>query len=481
MSRVFRFLSITSAAITLSMIVPIVFSLSERDSGLLPLLASLSIGVCVSIMFAFLGYGAKIKDMANKEAIISVVLSWISASAIVALPYLFSGITTNYLDALFEGVSGFTTTGATVLHDLESLPRSILYWRSFSQWLGGIGIIVLTLAIFPVSGAGMRLFTAEVSGPTHNRLTPRIQGTASFLWKTYVVLTVLQTSLLMFGGGLDFFDATTLSFSTIATGGFSPYSDNVGHFASHYVNTVTGLFLFLAAANLTFYHIVVVKRTLKPLRENPEFRFYVSLFLVFSLLASLILYRSGFCDTLRDSFAQGIFHTMSMLATCGFFISDYNLWPSSVRHLMLVLMFIGGCAISTAGGITCIRAVIIIKHVKEQFTRILHPRAIIPIRFGSEAIETSVVSASFAFLIAYIGIFLLGFILLALLGQDMTTAISSAAATLGNVGPGFGMLGPMENYASQTAGVKMVYMSLMLCGRLEIFTLLILFTRRFWS
>lgn len=478
MKRTCKFLSIASAAITSSMLVPIFLGLAWRDKGLSALVASVAAGAVASLALAAAGRGAKIKDMTRREALLTVVLSWISASAIVALPYFFHGATANYLDAFFEGISGFTTTGASVLRDLESLPRSILYWRSFSQWIGGIGIVVLTLAVFPVSGPGMQLFKAEVSGPIHQRLTPRIQDTASFLWKTYVTLTALQTCVLIFGG-LDFFDASTLAFSTIATGGFSPYSDNVGHFSSNFVNVVTALFLFLAAANLTFYHIVIIKRSIAPLRENPEFVFYVRIFIFFSLLVSLILYRDGFCDTVRDALAQGFFHTMSMLSTCGFFISDYNLWPSSVRHLMLVLMFVGGCAISTAGGITCIRAVIILKHVKEEFVRILHPRAIIPIRFGNEAIDPSVVSASFAFFIAYMGVFMLGFVLLALMGQDLTTALSGAAAALGNVGPGFGMVGPMEGYASQTPAIKIIYMALMLCGRLEIFTLLVLFTRKY--
>ncbi|MDL2263943.1 TrkH family potassium uptake protein [Synergistaceae bacterium OttesenSCG-928-I11] len=479
MSRTCRFLSISSASITAAFLVPILWSIFEGDAGLLSFVASLAVGASLSVLFAFLGIGGSLRGMTIREAILSVGFSWMVTSAIVALPYLFSGATPGYLDALFEGVSGFTTTGATVIPDLGALPRSILFWRSFSQWLGGIGIVVLTLVFFPVSGAGMQLFKAEVSGPVHERLTPRIRETATFLWKTYVTLTVLQICLLMFGGGLDFFDASTLSFSTVATGGFSPYRDSVGHFASGYVKWVTALFLFLAASNLTFYHVLFVRRTIKPLRENPEFRFFVFLLFLFGLLSTAILFAKGYYADLRTSAMEGFFHTVSMLSTCGFFTSDYNLWPSSIRHLMLVLMFVGGCAISTAGGITCIRVVIVLRHIREEFTRILHPRAIIPARFSGQAIDPSVVSSCFAFLIAYMGIFLLGFVALALFGQDLTTAMSSAAATLGNVGPGFGMVGPMESYASQPAGIKIVYMLLMLCGRLEIFPLLVLFTREF--
>jgi trk system potassium uptake protein TrkH len=480
LSRVCRFLSITSFSITAALLAPILWSVAERDAGLVPLIGSLVVGASMSGLFVFFGFGSGLGDMTNREAILSVALSWIVTSMIVALPYLFSGATPGFVDALFEGVSGFTTTGASVISDLSALPRSILFWRSFSQWLGGIGIVVLTLVFFPVSGAGMQLYKAEVSGPVHERLTPRIRETATLLWKIYVTLTVLQICLLMFAGGLDFFDASTLSFSTAATGGFSPYRGNVGHFSGKYVKWITAIFLFLAASNLTFYHMIFVRRTIKPLRENPEFRFYIAALFVFGSLTTLILFAKGYCADFRASAADGCFHTMSMLSTCGFFTSDYNHWPSSVRHLMLVLMFAGGCAISTASGITCIRIVIILKHLKEEFARILHPHAIIPPRFSGNVVDPSVVAACFAFFTAYIGIFLLGFVVLTMLGQDMTTALSSAAATLGNVGPGFGMVGPMESYASQSAGVKIVYMSLMLCGRLEIFTLLVLFTRKFW-
>lgn len=478
MSRVCRFLAVSSVFITAALLVPTLWSALERDGGLLSFAASFAVGASVSVLFAFLGLGTNLRDITIREASLAVVLSWVTASAIVALPYFFSGATPGYLDALFEGVSGFTTTGASILSNLRALPRSVLFWRSFSQWLGGLGIVVLTLAFFPASGAGMQLFKAEVAGPVHERMTPRIQETAIFLWKTYVTLTTLQIGLLMFGG-LNFFDAATLSFGTVATGGFSPYRDNVGHFGSDYVKWVTAIFLFLAASNLTFYHTLFVRRTVKPLRENPEFRFYVFLLLLFGTLSTVILLTKGHYPDLRTAAVEGFFHTVSMISTCGFFTGDYNLWPSSVRHLMFVLMFVGGCAISTAGGITCVRVVIILRHIKAEFTRTLHPRAIVPVQFSGQAIDPSVVSSCFAFFIAYIGIFLLGFVLLALFGQDLTTALSSAAATLGNVGPGFGMVGPMESYASQPAEVKIVYMLLMLCGRLGIFPLLILFTRIF--
>ena len=479
LARICRFLALTSFAITAAMAVPIVWSVLEADGVTLHLAASTFVGLAVSASLAFYGQRARLSELSGKEAILSVALSWVVASAIVGLPYLLTGTTDNWLDALFEGVSGFTTTGASILTDLELIPRSVLMWRSFSQWIGGIGIIVLTLAVFPISRAGMQLYKAEVSGPTHERLTPRIQETAAFLWKVYLALTTTQIFLLLIGG-LDFFDASTLAFSTIATGGFSPYARNVGHFGSVYVTWVTAVFLFLAAANLSFYHACLARDRLAKLKKNVELHFYVKVFLLFSVLLSCVLYAGGHAATLHEALRTGFFHTVSMLSTCGFFVSDYNLWPAAARFLLLVLMFVGGCSTSTSGGITCIRVAVMVRHVRDEFYRLLHPRAIVPASYGDVALEARVVSACFAFFIAYMGIFTLGFILLTLCGQDMTTAFSGAAATLGNVGPGFGMVGPSEGYAAQSAAVKCIYMVLMLCGRLEIFTLLLLFTRRFW-
>lgn len=460
------------------MVFPTFWSLLSHDAAGVPFLRSLLVGALISGAFYYRGRNVGLQSINIQIVTLCVVLSWIMATLIGGLPYFFYGAASP-LDALFEGLSGFTTTGASVLRQFEDLPQSILLWRNMTQWLGGIGIIILMLAIFPISGGGTQLYKAEISGPIHERLTPRIQQTAAFIWKTYISLTAAQLLLLLFGG-LDFFDALTLSFSTVATGGFSPYYANVGHFQGDYVKWITAIFLFLSAANLTFYHIVIIRQTLRPLTENPEFRFYIGTFLVFGALTSLLLYHHGLFTSFRTSFLEGFFHAISMLSTCGFFISDYNEWPAAARHLMLLLMFCGGCAVSTAGGITCIRIVVIIKHISAEFVRTLHPRAIVPTKVGNQVIPPQIVSSCFAFFSAYMGIFALGVVLLAFFGQDMTTAISGAAATLGNVGPGFGMIGPVEGYAAQSPGVKLIYMCLMLFGRLELFTLLALFNGAFW-
>jgi len=459
---------------------PIAWSAGSGDAGLAPLALSLASGLITSLLFAAVGRGSLMSEMRTREAVCAVILAWMTASAIGALPYWFGNYANSPLDAYFEGVSGFTTTGATVLPRLYAIPRSILLWRSFTQWMGGMGIIVLTLAVMPVSSAGMKLYASEIPGPVHEKLTPRIQQTAVFLWKVYIALTAMQLFFLKLGG-LDFFDSLTLAFSTIATGGFSPYRDSVGHFGSEYVKWVTAVFLFLGGANFTVYHAVIVRRSLRPLGEHPEFRFYFSLFAAIGLLMSLTLYAGGVFASLGEALSQGYFQTVSMISTCGFFVVDYGSWPASARCLILLLMLVGGCAVSSAGGITCIRLLVIIKHTREEFLRLLHPRAVIPTRLGNSVAEPWVVSGCFAFFSAYLGIFALGVIGASLFGQDMITALSGAAATLGNVGPGFGMVGPVDSYAVQPAGLKIIYIFLMLCGRLEIFTLLLPLYPRFWS
>lgn len=480
MKRICLFLSITGCIVSAFMLVPMICSEIYGDGCTAELFQALGVGVLATCALACAGRGAALKKMKMREAIIAVVLSWLLGGVLMSLPYHFTNVMPSYLDSLFEGISGVTTTGATVVPDFDSIPRCVMLWRSLSQWIGGVGIVVLALAFFPASGAGMQLFKAEVSGPVHERLTPRIQRTAMFLLKTYICLTAAQFALLYTIGGLDAFDSITLSLSTAATGGFSPYKDSVGHFNSNTVQLITAIFLFLAATNISLYHAVIVSRSLGPLKRNPEFKFFVGLVMCFGVLTASTLHYEGFCEDVGPALRDGFFHTVSMISTCGFFTQDYDMWPPSIRQLTLTLMVVGGCAASTAGGMTCVRVIIALKHAKKEFSRMLHPRGILPVRFTGRAVHSSVVSSSFAFIIAYLSILLFGFILLTMLGQDMMTAMSSAAATLSNVGPGMGMTGPTSSYAAQIAPAKVVCMFLMLAGRLEIFTLLVLFTRDLW-
>jgi trk system potassium uptake protein TrkH len=448
------------------MIFPALWSLITGDGGLKPLGCSFAAGAVLYAALRRAGGNASLGGMTVREAILSAVSSWMIVSVVVGLPYMFSGAVPGILDAVFEGVSGFTTTGASVITRFEDVPRSILLWRSFSQWLGGMGIVVLALAVFP--------------GPVHERLTPRIQQTAAFLCKTYLVLTCAEF-LVLSAGGLDLFDSLTLSFSTLSTGGFSPYRDNIGHFAGSYVKCATAFFLFISAANLTFFHAMTVKRGFPTLGENPEVKFYAMAMAVTGTVSSLLLYRYGVFETVLQSAAEGFFHTASILSTCGFFTADYGEWPAPVKLIMLALMFCGGCSISPAGGITCVRVLVLIRYIGTEFRRKLHPRAIAPARLGGSPIDSAVISSCFAYFTAYIIIFSAGFGLLCLFGLEMTEAIWGAAAALGNVGPGFGLSGSDAGYANLPNAAKIVYIFLMLSGRLEIFTLPLIFTPRFWG
>jgi trk system potassium uptake protein TrkH len=471
-----RFITITVAGVSLFMVFPALWAAVSGDGGAAPLFYALTAGMLFSGLLYFVSRKYSVGDMNAREAILSVAASWVLASVITGLPYFFSRAAGSFLDAMFEGVSGFTTTGASVIEDLAAAPPSILLWRSVSQWLGGIGVAVMALAVFPVSGAGIWLYRAEAAGPFYERLTPRIQGTAVILVKTYLILTCAQIAMLLLGG-LGVFDALTLSFSTVATGGFSPYSDNVGHFAGIYAKCVTAVFLFLSASNLTFLSSLVSKKNLRAANGNPEMKFYAFMLTVFGALISLLLYMGGVFGSVWESLAEGFFHTVSMLSTGGFFIVDYSEWPASVRILTLMLMFCGGGSISAAGGMTCGRVLTVIRHIGAEFKRRLHPRAIVPTRAGDSPMDEGVVSACFAYVTAYIAIFAAAIAVVGFFGLDTAAAFSGVAAALGNVGPGFGTA---AFGASLPSAVKMAYMFLMLCGRLEIFTLLALFTTDFW-
>jgi trk system potassium uptake protein TrkH len=464
------------------MVFPALWAAVSGDGGAVPLYSALAVGVSFSGLLYAISRKYSVGDMNAREAILSVAGSWLLASAIAGLPYFFSRAAGSFLDAMFEGVSGFTTTGASVIEDLTAVPPSVLLWRSVSQWVGGIGIVVMALAVFPMSAAGMRLYRAEATGPFNERLTPRIQATAAILVKTYLILTCAQIAMLMLGG-LSVFDALTLSFGTVATGGFSPYRDNVGHFAGAYVKWVTALFLFLSASNLTFFYSLAAGKGLRHADENSEMKFYAFMLAVFGALVSSLLYLNGACGSALESLTEGVFHTVSMLSTCGFFTADYGEWPVSVRILTIMLMLCGGCSISTAGGMTCARVMVVIRHIGAEFKRRLHPRAIVPTRVGESPMSEGVVSACFAYVTAYIVIFTAAIAILGFFGLDIPAALSGVAATLGNAGPGLGMADPggaSAGYASLPPAVKMVYMFLMLCGRLEIFTLLAVFTPDFW-
>ena len=414
----------------------------------------------------------------TRDGFLVVVLSWLVVSAFGALPYVISGSIPSYTDAFFETMSGFTTTGATLLTDIESLPRSVLFWRSLTQWLGGMGIVVLTVAILPRLGiGGLKLMRSEAPGPTLEKLTPRVAGTAKILWLIYLGLTVLEAALLL-AGGLPLFDAVTHTFSTIATGGFSPRAASVGAYGSAFVDAVVTLFMLLAAVNFSLYFQAMRGRPGK-LLGNLEVRTFIGIYVVAAVVVTLSVTGPVY-QSLGEGLRFGAFQAASLLTGTGFTTADYDAWPTLARAVLLVIMLIGGCAGSTAGGIKVIRVATLFRQALNEFKFLIHPQGIFTLRIGDRRVKKDILYPVAMFFFLYIGLVLLTTLIVAGSSPDLATAVSTGLATVGNVGPGFGAIGPTENYAFYPGAVKWWLSFAMLTGRLEVYSVLVLLTRTFW-
>src|SRR6056297_1892244 len=414
----------------------------------------------------------------RKEGFAIAALGWILAAAFGTFPFLFSGTFTNFIDAYFESMSGFTTTGATVLKFIEGNPLSVLFWRDQIQWMGGMGIIVLVVAILPALGVGgMQLFKSEVPGPEPDKLKPRIKETAKLLYLVYIVISFTQVAFLYFTG-MSLYDAITHMFGTMCTGGFTPNNLSVGHYNNPTFDVIIIIFMFIAGANFTL-HYKVLHGDIKSLLKDREFIFYSIIILISTLIMTtqlrIYIYHS-FLSALR----YATFQVVSITTTTGFVTADYDQWPSLTKIILLILMFVGGCAGSTGGAIKNIRILILLKKASREFQKILHPRAITAIHIGDKKISDEVVNNITSFFLLYVIIFVICTFIMAALGLDMISAIASVAATLGNVGPGLGLVGPTQNYAFIPDLGKIVLCFCMLLGRLEIYTVLILVVPEFW-
>lgn len=418
------------------------------------------------------------RNIGKKEGYIIVTLTWISISAFGALPFFISGAIPGFTDAFFETMSGFTTTGATILIDIESLPKGLLFWRSMTHWLGGMGIIVLTLAILPILGVGgMQLFVAEAPGTTPSRLHPRITDTAKRLWGIYLIFTLAQTLLLMLGG-MDLFESLCHAFSTMGTGGFSTRNDSLASF-SPYIQYVIILFMIIAGTSFSL-HYYLLKGQFDKVLENEEFRTYLGVIGVFTFIFSVsifLFHQAGIEKAFRDS----LFQIVSIITTTGFITADYLQWKGYLWFLIFLLMFTGGCIGSTGGGIKMIRIMILVKNTRLELKRLMHPMAVIPVKLNGRAIPPDIIQNFLAFFLLYMIIIMAGSATMTLFGLDFTTAIGATAATLGNIGPALGSLGPVGNYSDIATGGKWVLSFLMLIGRLEIFTVLLLLSPSFWK
>lgn len=417
-------------------------------------------------------------SVGKREGYIIVTFAWILISVFGALPYVLGGVASTFTDAFFETMSGFTTTGASVFTYIEDIPKGILFWRALTHWIGGMGIIVLSLAVLPILGiGGMQLFVAEVPGVTPDKLTPRITQTAKNLWLIYVVLTLLCTAFLMFGG-MNLYDSLCHSFATLATGGFGTKNDSVASF-SPYIQYVLIIFMFLAGINFSL-HFFAFKRRFRLVFTNEELKNYTMIILTATIIMSTAIYFLGQYNV-EKAFRDSLFTAVSIITTTGFVSADYLLWPNHTWIIILLLMFIGGCAGSTGGGIKVVRIVLLFKNGKLELKRLIHPHALIPVRLNGRSIPQPVIYNVLAFFLLYIIIFAVGSLALSILGLDFESSIGGVASCLGNIGPGLGTVGPVLNYGTVPEAGKWLLSFLMLLGRLELFTVLILFTSAFWN
>lgn len=461
------------------MMTGIPFSIYYGSDDIPALLISGILTSLIGLVTWFFTRKSDTKEMRRREGYITVTLGWIMMAVFGAFPFIVHGSIPNYTDAFFESMSGFTTTGASILTDIESLPHGLLFWRSLTQWLGGMGIIVLSLAILPILGiGGMQLFIAEVPGPTKDKIHPRVQETAKRLWGIYFILTLAET-LLLYIGGMSLFDAVNHSFTTMATGGFSTKNASIAAFNSPFIHYVITLFMFLAGMNFTL-HYYSLHGNFNFLKQNNEFRFYSFFILICALIIFLVHLPHELFDW-EESVRQSLFQVISLVTTTGYVTSDYENWAPFSRAVFFILLFFGGCAGSTGGGIKSIRHFLLYRNSLLELKRIIHPRAIIPVRVNGKAINPEIISNVQAFFLFYILIFAFGSVVMSLMGLDFISAFGSVATCIGNVGPGLGAVGPINNFSSIPEAGKWFLSFLMLLGRLELFTVLIIFSSAFWK
>jgi trk system potassium uptake protein TrkH len=454
------------------------FSFYYDSNDIIPITSASSLTIGAGVAGWNLTRKSNRKEIGRKEGYLIVTAGWIVISLFGALPFVFSGAIPNYTDAFFETMSGFTNTGASVLNDIETIPKGVLFWRSMTHWIGGMGIIVLSLAILPVLGiGGMQLFIAEVPGPTPDKIHPRVKETAKRLWFIYLLLTGAETVLLMLGG-MSLFDASNHAMATLATGGFSTRQVSVAAY-SPYTHYVIAVFMYLAGINFSL-HYFALKRRYTKLWLDEELRAYTLIILaatVFLTGALIVTHNLGPEQAFRDS----LFTVLSIMTTTGFVTADYEAWADPLVFVVFILLFIGGSAGSTGGGIKVVRYLLIGKSSFVELKRLLHPRAIVLVRLNGRAVPDAIIFNILAFAALYMLIFILSSLVMTLMGLDFISAMGAVIATLGNTGPGLGSVGPTDNYAAIPTIGKWLLSFLMLLGRLELFTVLTLFLPTFWS
>lgn len=467
----------------LSMFVAIPVSLYYDDGALYPILLAGGLTSLVGLVVFLLIKKREehLHYLSHKEGLAITGLIWLLAGFFGGLPYFFSETFPSFTDCIFESVSGFTTTGATILTNIEAIPKGLLFWRALTHWFGGMGIIVISLAVLPLLGiGGMQLYKAEVPSPTPDKLKPRIKDTARVLWQVYLIFTTILVVLLLLGG-MNLFDALCHAFSTVSTGGFSTRNSSLEGF-SPFVQWVTTIFMLMSAVNFSLYYHVLRGKP-KVLLQNSELKFFLSAFFIAGILVSVavaINNSAAWEGDVHTSIRYSLLSVASMMTSSGFSVHDYLLWPPLAQCMIMFLMFMGGCAGSTAGGIKALRVELLLRHCGREIKRIIHPRAVVHVKFGGQPVPEEVLSGLWGFLALWLSILFLSTLFICASGVELGTSLSAAFSCINNVGPTFGELGPMETFGTLPIFSKWVLMLCMVLGRLEIYAILLLFVPAFY-
>ena len=455
-------------------------SIFYKEDDIFAFLITIAVTVLAAVGLKYKGYGAE-NSMGRREAYLLVTLIWVIFSALGALPFVISGYLTSYTDAFFETMSGFTTTGATIIDDVEALPHGLLFWRSLTHWIGGLGIMFFTIAILPsLVGGSVKVFSAEATGPIKSKMHPRLSTTAKWIWAIYLIITS-ACAVCFWLFGMDVFDSINYSMSIAATGGFATHNASMAFFDSAAIDYTAAIFMILSGVNFSLLYMLILKGKIKQFVKDSELRFYLGVISISTLFITYILItRSG--HTIADSFRFALFQVSSFISTTGLFNTDAGLWPHITWLALTICMVFGSCAGSTSGGIKCIRGAMLVRIIRNEFKHLLHPRAVIPVKRNGTTIPHQAQTTLLVFLALYGISCLVAFFCFQLMGIESTNAITIAISSASNVGPSLGAdIGPTMSWSSLPDTGKWICSVLMLLGRLEFLSVMVLFTRSFWK
>ncbi|OPZ89605.1 MAG: Trk system potassium uptake protein TrkG [Firmicutes bacterium ADurb.Bin419] len=474
---IFKSLGMVLCIEALCMVPSLMISSFSRQDDTMAFIVTILILVVVGLLMN------KIKTVStniySRDGFAIVALGWLMVSIFGALPFVLSGAIPSFIDALFESVSGFSTTGASILNEIEGLPRGILFWRSFTIWMGGMGVLVLTLAILPsIKANTLHIMKAESPGPTPEKLVPKIKQTVKILYFIYITLTVLHIIFLL-AGGMSLYDSLIHAFGTAGTGGFSNKNMSISAYNSTYIEVVITVFMLLFGVNFALYY-QVFKGNFKSIYKDEELRFYFGIVAISIMLITLNINGKVF-HSIWEAVRHSTFQVASVITTTGYATTDFNLWPGFSKFILLLLMFVGASAGSTAGGIKCIRLLLLLKVAKREVSKIIHPRSVYTIKIGGNMVEEETLMGILTFFFLYVAIFTVSVLVISIDGKDIITTVTSVIATIGNIGPGLGAVGPVGNFSDFSAISKVVLSLCMIFGRLEIYPLLMILTPTFWK